>query len=399
MRFLEVILKTVETCNINCSYCYFYVDTDKYDRQISKKNKKIISSCTIENLIKFLKEGIDSLSIDLLKIVFHGGEPLLQNRSEFDDMCSKLVNELSKNVNLQLGIQTNGICINSYWLELFNKYKISPGVSIDGPEKFNDMYRKDFTGRGTYQRVVKSIRKVQEFIRLGKIDEISTISVINAKYPAKELFYHLAHDLNIKAMSFLLPDYNHDSFIIHQNETGLSIRDYGIFMCELFDAWIENNDDAVDIVFFRQIVSLLMGSKRILMVDTGPVVEDDELPVLTVYHDGSITPDDTYMTTDRGINCKQMTVEKSTLKEFINSKEVRLLKEIRKNTPKTCKSCKWLKICNGGASINRYSGENGFDNPSIYCEALKMIYEHIYKSLIKNGIPKNIINEQINETA
>jgi uncharacterized protein len=394
-----VILKTVETCNINCSYCYFYVDTEKQDRQISKNNKKIIRPCTVENLIKFLKEGIDSLRIDLLKIVFHGGEPLLQNRSDFDAMCARFVNEFSKNLTLEFGIQTNGICINSHWLELFSKYKISPGISVDGPEKFNDMYRKDFSGRGTYQKVVKAIRKVQKFIDLKKVDGVSTITVVNARCSAKELFYHLAHDLKINAMSFLLPDYNHDSFMIHNQETGLSIEDYGVFMCELFDAWIENNDDAVDIVFFRQIVSLLMGSKQILMADTGPFLEDDELPILTVYHDGSITPDDTYMTTDKAINYKKMTIENSTLKEFISSKEIRLLKEVRRNTPEACKTCKWLKICNGGASVNRYSKKNGFDNPSVYCEGLKIMYEHISKVLIKNGIPKDIIHEQMHETA
>ena len=220
MKFLEIILKTVETCNINCTYCYFYVDTNLVDRRISKTNKKIISLETVKDLVTFIKIGVNFFAINLVKIVFHGGEPLLQNRDEFDKMCSFITDELSHEVNLQLGIQTNGICINIHWLKLFEKYQISPGISIDGSEKYHDMQRIDFANKGTHKRVVKAIQEVQKFVTNGKIPGMSTISVVDARYSAKEVFYHLANELKIKAMSFLLPDYNHDTYCNHLRETG-----------------------------------------------------------------------------------------------------------------------------------------------------------------------------------
>ncbi len=389
MRLLEVILKTVETCNINCSYCYFYVDTSVSERQITKFNKKIISIDVIEQLVLFLRNGVKKMKIDLMRIVFHGGEPLLQNKSDFDHMCSTLVNGLSEHVNLEFGIQTNGICIHYAWLELFSKYNISPGISLDGPAKYNDMQRIDFSGRGTHERVVKGIRKTQEFVNSGRIKRLSTISVIDARYSAKEVFDHFARELEIKGMSFLLPDYNYDTFPAHQEQTGLNIEDYGNFLCELFESWINYDDDSIDIVLFRQIVMLMMGGKTVLMADTGPVSscdDGDSLPILTVYHDGRISPDDTYLTTDKNINSKNKTLSNSTFEEFTESDQVKILKEIRRNTPTACLNCSWLKICNGGASVNRYSSERGFDNPSIYCSALQMLYKHIENKLLIDGM-------------
>jgi uncharacterized protein len=334
----------------------------------------------------------------MIKIVFHGGEPLLQNKIEFDAMCSKLVEQLSGNVFLQLGIQTNGISLNNEWLELFSKYKISPGVSIDGPKAHNDLHRKDFRGKGTHDRVAKGIRNAQEYVRLEKINGVSTITVIDTRCSAKEIFIHLVDELGIKAMNFLLPDYNHDTFSEHQKQTACTVIDYGKFMCELYDTWISSNDESIDIVFLKQITCQLIGSQRVFMADTGPITHQNDFPILTIYHDGSITPDDTFLTTNKQINQKKMTVLTSTLDEFVKSEESQLIQNIRKNVPEICKPCEWVLICNGGASVNRYSKENGFDNASVYCDALKMIYTHISNSLQENNI-QTFLCEKTNEAA
>ena len=42
-----------------------------------------------------------------------------------------------------------------------------------------------------------------------------------------------------------------------------------------------------------------------------------------------------------------------------------------------CKSCPIFKWCGGGYLPTRYSDANGYANPSIYCEDLKMLFNHI----------------------
>lgn len=80
---LEVVLKTVERCNINCSYCYFFNDKDKS----FLKHPKYITIEMVEKISDFLLSGVEDLKVENLVIIFHGGEPLLQKKKDFDLMC------------------------------------------------------------------------------------------------------------------------------------------------------------------------------------------------------------------------------------------------------------------------------------------------------------------------
>lgn len=44
----------------------------------------------IQNLTTFLIERIQKLKIKSVQVDFHGGEPMLQKRSDFDEMCHYL---------------------------------------------------------------------------------------------------------------------------------------------------------------------------------------------------------------------------------------------------------------------------------------------------------------------
>src|SRR5438105_10663432 len=80
---LEVILKTVERCNIACRYCYFFFGGDtSYER-----HPPCITRATVNEVAGFLKAGAVDLGIDKLQIDFHGGEPLMQKLCDFDWMC------------------------------------------------------------------------------------------------------------------------------------------------------------------------------------------------------------------------------------------------------------------------------------------------------------------------
>jgi uncharacterized protein len=138
MSSLNIVLKTVERCNLNCSYCYFFNGLD----QTYLKRPKFIKKETIDYLAKFLKEGSDSLEIKKIDIILHGGEPLMQPKEDFIYLIEKLKSALS-DLDLSFVVQTNGTLITKKWIELLNKYKVGVGVSIDGPPEYHDKYRID----------------------------------------------------------------------------------------------------------------------------------------------------------------------------------------------------------------------------------------------------------------
>ena len=44
----------------------------------------------------------------------------------------------------------------------------------------------------------------------------------------------------------------------------------------------------------------------------------------------------------------------------------------------TCLQCEYLDACGGGHLAQRWSPERKFDNPSVYCESWKKIFDHLW---------------------
>ena len=60
--------------------------------------------------------------------------------------------------------------------------------------------------------------------------------------------------------------------------------------------------------------------------------------------------------------------------------------------PGGCTGCRWRQVCRGGDFENRFSTRNGFDNPSVYCDAYKVMYQNVCDELVRNGYPADLIS-------
>ncbi len=369
---LEVILKTVERCNINCSYCYFFQGEDKS----YKKHPPLISWQTIQNLTTFLIKGIRELKIKSIQIDLHGGEPTLQKKADFDRMCQHFRENLSPLVELTLALQTNATLINDEWIELFSRHQVYIGISIDGPKAINDRFRIDHKGLGTYDRTVAGLQKLQAAVYKKKIKGVAALCVINPKNNAADLYTHLVHELKITHLDFLLPDYTHCNF---NNEDP---NEYGKFLCDLFLAWVSDDNPLIHIRILNSALSLLTGGKTYLK-GFGPTI--DKIEAITVSSNGDISPEDSLRSGIPHLMNKH-NVTTISLVEFFNTSEMKKVIHASQNSPDICKSCCWENVCGGNSLISRYNLENGFNNPSVFCSGLKMFYSAVTKYLIENGI-------------
>ena len=69
--------------------------------------------------------------------------------------------------------------------------------------------------------------------------QVGCLSVVNKDYNGGMVYKHLVHELGFSGVDFLLPDCNHETF-------KEDARDYGRFLCEVFEAWIADNDPSID---------------------------------------------------------------------------------------------------------------------------------------------------------
>lgn len=182
MKSTTHILKTVERCNIDCTYCYFFNRTDTS----YKFRKPYISEEVIKKWVAFANQSIVEQNIEHITIGFHGGEPLMQSKESFEWMCQYIKNNLSP-VSCQFTLQTNGMLIDEDWLKIFHKYNVGVGISLDGRKEFNDRFRIDKRGRGTYDRVVEKIKLYQRSPLMKNTDGPGVLSVVNPEESGKEV--------------------------------------------------------------------------------------------------------------------------------------------------------------------------------------------------------------------
>lgn len=148
---LTIIVKVTDRCNLACAYCS-YPEKKKFD--LSLKNWSLI--------IARLREYINCTGEKNIKIIFHGGEPFLWPVKNYQYAFSTLLAELSE-VEVKLGIQTNGTIVVPELLEMFKQYGVSIGISLDGPEQIHDSVRLDAGGTGSYARIQTFLKNLQNY--------------------------------------------------------------------------------------------------------------------------------------------------------------------------------------------------------------------------------------------
>lgn len=364
---LKFIIKTVERCNINCSYCYFFNKTD----QSYQSHPPYISRETIDNIAFFINEGIKDLNDEYVGIVFHGGEPLMQDKSDFDYMCQTL-KEKTQCKQLDFSLQTNLMLLDSDWISLFKKYNVSVCLSIDGPKEVHDLNRKDKRGRGTFDRTVEKLK-----FFLDESDRICALSVINPTFDPVKIFKFFYDDLKLKQVDFLMPDAHHDDRPIYTNN---EISD---FYLSIHSYMVENNIKDFKLRFLNNIIGSFFGKKP-LVYGHG---SSDKLIThpITISSGGDISPVDDLRNTKNTIMYSNKNVLNTKYKNFIQSEIFSSINSALENIPEQCNDCCWKNLCRGGNLVHRYSKSNDFKNKSIYCKALKNIYGSVASRLLLKG--------------
>lgn len=378
-KAINVILKITERCNIDCTYCYFFYSNDKS----YLNHPPYLTETAAQNIANWLRQGVIDLGIEHVTIGLHGGEPLMIKPDIFSNFCAKFVDSISPYATLKFNLQTNAMLVNDIWCQIFDTYDIHVGVSLDGPKEYNDKYRIDKRGQGTYERVIAGIEALKQTKRVQKAGGVSLLTVINPSFNAQLIYDHFFNELKASFCDFLLPITTHDD---HLNYAAI---DYGQFLCELFDIWEKDNNPQRKIRILSGTINSFLGGYSHIY-GTGKNTDKTALPLISVASNGDLGPSDDLRA------CKNLfpanyNAATTSMKDFLNLEIFTEIESARLTVPYACKICCWHKICNGGTLVTRYSENQHFNNRSILCSGLYEFHSHIAAYLVKNGIPKEQI--------
>lgn len=197
----HLILNVTEDCNLRCKYC-IYSGTYKYHRT---HNNRFMDPSVAKKAIDFF--ATHSIEADNPCVGFYGGEPLLDFR--LIQECAQYIKTRIKQ-DIFLSLTSNGVLINEEVAKFFIEYNVSVTISLDGPEEINDRFRVDKTGKGSFKKIIRNLRLIQNLDAQYYASNISFNIVYGPPYQLlkiyeffsenKDLFYK--HDIKISHISY-----------------------------------------------------------------------------------------------------------------------------------------------------------------------------------------------------
>ncbi|HEY0375345.1 MAG TPA: cyclophane-forming radical SAM/SPASM peptide maturase YhhB [Pyrinomonadaceae bacterium] len=366
-----VLLKVASRCNLDCGYCYVYNMGDNGWANMPKR----MSQETIKAVAQSLS-ALSRLQQRPFAVVLHGGEPLLLGRADLTRLLTTLRNTLPS--EYPISIQTNGVLITDEILNVCSKYHTSLSVSIDGPQHIHDRNRVGRSGKVTHEQVVAGIEKLRNHPDAAFLFS-GVLAVIDPQSDVKEV-YDFFRWLGAPSVDFLCQDGNHTR--LPHGKLSFYSTEYGQWLSRLVDIYLAD-PEPIRIRLLDDIIKLILGGSG---TKDGIGVTDFGIAIIDT--DGSITKNDTlkssYNRADRFT--QGWSVHSHSLSEVLVSSEFAEYHAAQRPSCKTCLTCPDLQVCGGGMTLHRWRDDNGYDNPSIYCEDQRLLIGHIRKHLAATHI-------------
>jgi uncharacterized protein len=356
------VLKIAERCNLNCSYCYMYNkgDTSFLDRP------KFMSTELATAMLARIASYAQRHNLPEVTLVLHGGEPLLIGHRWVQWFLEQTrCVATSTGISLNVGVQTNGTLLDEDWIALFTGHNVTIGVSCDGPQEWNDRDRRDFDGRGSYDKV----RTALDLLAATPGAHWGVLTVVNPETRGSAVLKHFT-DIGVRRIDFIWPDFNHD----HPPPWPHGMLAH--YFCELFDYWYDELPSPPRIRFFESAMSLMLGGRSECdALGLNPVAD------IMVESDGTWEPLDTLRVCGNGMTRTGLDVRTHDVEDIWAVPLYQIGLHNEELLPQVCQSCAYRRVCGGGYLPHRYRRDTGFANPSIYCAELLAVLSHIHQRI------------------
>jgi uncharacterized protein len=348
-------------------------------------------------------EHVRKHNLKEIDVVFHGGEPFMA-RSDNDNKLLTMVTYIrmirravGTSCQVNATVQTNGTLLTEANIRQMEAEHISIGVSLDGGNSVLNRLRVYIGGKPAFKNTVRGIKLLAARPKLADGFHVfaGLLCTIDVNTNPEEVYESLKQ-FNSPMVNFLIPHANHDSppqvkiswwkkLVQEWNKLSGSNPDnvpervtpLGDWLCKLFDCWTSDSTGPNIPLFESMIIVNRMGystSDEIGLSPFGAVV---------VETDGSIELDDDLKSAFENAPYTGLNVATASFDEVLLHPGIVARQLGKEGVPTECGNCIFNEKCGGGNYAHRYkkgsSDEDWFDNPSVYCEDLKVIFTHISK--------------------
>ncbi|MDD5015743.1 MAG: anaerobic sulfatase maturase [Atribacterota bacterium] len=357
----HVLIKPIgPVCNIACEYCFYLGKEILFPY---KQNRYFrMSEVTLETFVKQYVNGQPFGTTDI-NFTWQGGEPTLRGIDFYKKAIDFQNKYRRKEMKITNAFQTNGILLNNDWAKFFKDNNFLIGISIDGPEKLHNRFRKDHYGVGTFSSVMAGLDALRKY--QVDFNTLTAVQSDNGDHPRE--VYNFLKSIGSIFMQFIP--------IVEPEEKGgvsyrtVSPQQWGNFLNTIFDLWIKQDLGRIFVQHFEITVGIYAGYPSSLCVHS-PVCGR----AVVLEHNGNLYSCDHFVFRENLLgNIHSTTLTNMVDSDFEKSFGLNKIKSLSL----ICKECPYLKLCYGGCPSNRLrktpSGETGLN---WICEGYKMFYSH-----------------------
>jgi uncharacterized protein len=367
--FRQFVIKMHSRCNLACDYCYMYTMADQSWRSLPAKMSPGIVSVVADRIA----EHACRHDLDVARVIFHGGEPLLAGLPSLVDAMRKIRAAVDARVKVEGSIQTNGTRLDEEALQAFDALNIRVGVSLDGGLAAHDQSRRYANGQGSYRHAAQALRSLMAYPSIYA----GLLCVINLQFDPIDT-YEAMLEFAPPTVDFLLPHGNWSSRPPGRPESPLAVP-YATWLTAVFERWYKAPSRETSVRLFEEIMHLLLGghsaSEAVGLTPTSLVV---------VETDGSIEQADALKSAYDGAARTGLHVASDSFDAVLRLPQIAARQIGVHALSSQCQACSISRVCGGGLYPHRYRKGSGFRHPSVYCPDLFMLITSIRRRLVED---------------
>lgn len=377
-------------CNLRCTYCYYLEKGELYARQSGP------STMDDNTLSIFIRDYIRAQPTKDVVFTWHGGEPLMRPL-KFYERIIELQRQYGSGHNIVNCIQTNGTLLTEEWCAFLHDHGWLAGVSVDGPQRLHDKYRLMRDGQPSFTRVMQGIELLNK--HGVEWNALAVVNAFNADHPLE--FYDFFRSIGCRFIQFtpVVERLRRDGSLASLADSGFEVTDFSVsprqwgeFLCSLFDEWVRNDVGTYFVQLFDSTLANWAGVEPpvcTMAAQCGHAV--------AMEYNGDVYSCDHFVFPEYLLG----NIKNKTFSDMLYStRQRRFGADKRRLLPDQCRQCAYLFACNGECPRNRFAvTASGQPYLNYLCEGYFRFFKHAapYMDYMKNELdnqrpPANIID-------
>ncbi|MEH0827870.1 MULTISPECIES: FxsB family cyclophane-forming radical SAM/SPASM peptide maturase [unclassified Micromonospora] len=351
----QYVLKLTSRCDLACDHCYVYQHPD----QSWRRQPHVMAASTLEQAAHRIAEHAAAHGLDTVRVVLHGGEPLLAGADGLAATAAELRRQVEPVARLDLRMQSNGVLLTPRICDVLVAYDVKVGISLDGDLAANDLHRRYASGQSSHAAVLRGLALLRRpEYRSSYAGILCTIDLANDPVAVYQAL--LAQEP--PQIDFLLPHANWERPPARPDGVPTPYADW---LLAVHRRWLADGRP----VPIRLLESLLStasgGTSRTEAVGLGFA------DLVVIETDGTFEQVDSLKSAYDGAPATGLDVFRHRVDDAAAHPMIAIRQTGLAGLCATCRACAVVRQCGGGLFAHRYRPGTGFDNPSAYCADLK----------------------------